>query len=180
MAWPVTSTRIVYENPWIRVREDEVIRPDGAPGVFGVVELRRPAVFVVPLTADDQVVLVEVDRHTTGRSLEVPAGGTDGQDVLAAAARELAEEAGLVADELEVVGSTFALNGVCVAPEHVVLARGLHPAPSPDASQREEGIGAVHTVAWRDLLALVHTGAISDGETVAALMLVALHLGRVG
>ena len=52
----------MYENPWIRVREDAVDRPDGTPGIYGVVEVRNPAVFVVPLTADDEVVLVEVDR----------------------------------------------------------------------------------------------------------------------
>lgn len=179
MAWPVTDTRTVYENPWIRVREDAVERPDGTPGIFGVIELRHPAVFVVPLTDDDEVVLVELDRHTVGRSLEVPAGGTDGEDVLAAAARELAEETGLAAASLELVGSTVALNGVCVAPEHVVLARGLRPVASAAEHQHAEGIAAVRTVPWAEALDLVRTGGITDGETVTALMLAALALGRV-
>ena len=47
-------------------------RPDGTPGVYGVVEVRRPAVFVVALTDADEVVLVTVDRHTVGTSVEVP------------------------------------------------------------------------------------------------------------
>ncbi len=181
MAWPVTASRTAYENPWIRVREDDILRPDGSPGLYGVIELRSPAVFVVPLTDADELVLVEVDRHTTGPSIEVPAGGTDGEDVLVAAARELAEETGLVADSLEEVGRTFALNGVCVAPEHVVLARGVRPGGAGETAdnQREEGITGMRTVPWSQGLDLVRTGEISDGETVAALMLAALALGRV-
>ncbi|MDO8105920.1 NUDIX hydrolase [Isoptericola sp. b441] len=180
MPWQTSSSRTVYANPWIEVREDAVIRPDGADGIYGVVRLQRPAVFVVPITDDDQVVLVDVDRYTVGRSLEVPAGGTDGEDLLVAAARELREETGLTAAQLEPVGRTFALNGVCVAPEHVVLATGLTEAGSAHDSQHEEGITAVHRVPWRTAMELVRDGTITDGESVTALMLVALATGRVG
>ena len=128
MTWPVRATRVVYENPWIRVREDAVTRPDGSDGIFGVVEVQRPAVFVVALTDEDEIVLVTVDRHTVGPSVEVPAGGTDGEDPLVAARRELTEETGLVAGEWRQVGAMNALNGVCRAPEVVFLATGLEPA----------------------------------------------------
>ncbi len=77
LMWNVTGSREVYVNTWIRVVEDQVVRPDGAPGVYGVVEMRRPSVFVVALTDDDEVLFVTVDRHTTGESVELPAGGTD-------------------------------------------------------------------------------------------------------
>jgi enoyl-CoA hydratase/carnithine racemase len=60
--WSTLGSRVVYENPWIRVREDAVERPDGTPGVYGVVEVRSPAVFVVAVTADDAVLLVTLDR----------------------------------------------------------------------------------------------------------------------
>lgn len=176
--WRTSSSATVYENPWIRVREDAVDRPDGIAGIYGVVELRNPAVFVVAMTADDEVVLVEVDRYTTGLSLEIPAGGSDGEDLLLAAQRELQEETGLVADSWELVGSMFALNGVCHAPEHVYVARGLRPAGS-GGGQAEEGITAVRSVPWTQVLGLVADGTISDGETVAALMYAALALGRV-
>jgi len=125
MSWPVRSTRVAYENPWIVVREDEVVRPDGSEGVYGVVELRRPAVFVVAVTDADEVVLVTVDRHTVGPSVEVPAGGTDGEDPIVAARRELAEETGLEAGTWRQVGTMMALNGICRAPE-VVLEVDVH------------------------------------------------------
>ncbi|WP_141823136.1 NUDIX domain-containing protein [Humibacillus xanthopallidus] len=192
MSWPVTRTRVAYENPWIVVREDEVVRPDGSPGTYGVVELRRPAVFVVALTDADEVVLVTVDRHTVGTSIEVPAGGTDGEDPLVAARRELDEETGLTAGTWRRVGEMSALNGICRAPEVVYLATDLHevgtaadsaaPGHGDDARSGEqiaEGISAVSRVPVSEVLDMIRRGEITDGETVAALMLALLELGRI-
>lgn len=178
--WQTQTSTTVYENAWIHVREDVVTRPDGAPGIYGVVELRHPAVFVVPVTDDDdEVVLVEVERYTTGgRSLEVPSGGSDGQDALEAARRELQEETRLVADHWQPLGQMQSLNGVCRAPGQIFLARGLRPSAGAGA-QEEEGIVAVRRVPWAGVLDLVRSGGITDGESVAALMHAAIALGRV-
>ncbi|WP_372595124.1 NUDIX domain-containing protein [Actinotalea sp.] len=182
--WQTHSSRTAYENPWIRVREDTVTRPDGGEGIYGVVEVRHPAVFVVPVTEDDEVVLVELFRYTTGRtSLEVPSGGSDGQEPLLAARRELQEETGLVADTWQRLGGMDALNGVCHAPEHIFLARGLRPAAAAagtTAAQDEEGITAVRTVPWPEVMGLVSDGTITDGETLAALLHAGIALGRIG
>ncbi|WP_426595720.1 NUDIX domain-containing protein [Cellulomonas sp. McL0617] len=181
--WRTRTSTTIYENAWIRLREDEVDRPDGSAGIYGVLEVRNPAVFVVPVTDDGHVVLVEVARYTTGSgSLEVPAGGSDGQDPLLAAQRELREETGLVADSWDAIGFMFALNGVSHAPEHVFLARGLRPSDARadvPTEQAEEGITAVRTLPWADVVRLVADGTITDGETVAALMYAAIALGRL-
>ncbi|WP_125777663.1 NUDIX domain-containing protein [Antribacter gilvus] len=183
MTWRTVSSRTAYENPWIRVREDTVLRPDGGEGTYGVLEVRRPSVFVVALDDDDRLLLVTVDRYTTGPgSLEVPGGGTDGDAPLDAARRELLEETGLEAAEWTPVGRMEALNGIAEAPEHVFLARGLRPAVTPAgavaASQEEEGISDVRWVPFGEALGLVAAGEVRDGETIAALALAGIHLGR--
>lgn len=176
MAWTTRTTRTVYENRWIHVREDEVTGPHG-DGIYGVVRMQHPAVFVIALDEEDRVCLIELDRYTTGRSVEVPAGGSDGEDPLVAARRELLEETGVTASEWQSLGRMNALNGIADAPEHVFLARGLTVADAA-ISQREEGIDAVRWVPFADALRLIADGEITDGETIAALAFAGIRLGR--
>jgi len=177
MAWQTRGSRVVYENRWIRVREDDVVGPAGE-GIYGVVEMRQPAVFVVALDTEDRVALVRLDRYSTGgSSLEVPAGGTDGEDPLVAAQRELLEETGLVAAEWTPIGRMNALNGIADAPEHVFLARELW-APGGATAAAEEGIDELRWVPFADVLGLIAAGEIDDGESIAALAFAGIHLGR--
>lgn len=176
MTWTTRATRTVYENPWIHVREDQVTGPHG-DGIYGVVRMQHPAVFVIALDDDERVCLVELDRYTTGRSIEVPAGGSDGEDPLLAAQRELREETGVTASDWQYLGRMNALNGIADAPEHVYLARGLSMTDA-SASQHEEGIDAVRWVPFAEALALVSDGEITDGETIAALAFAGIRLGR--
>jgi 8-oxo-dGTP pyrophosphatase MutT (NUDIX family) len=182
MGWVTRGSRIVYENAWIRVREDDVTAPDGRDGIYGVVDVRNIAVFIVALDDADRVLLVDLDRYTIGKSLEIVAGGTDGEDPLVAAGRELAEEAGLAASDWTLLGRLTSLNGVSVAHNAVYLARGLRPAASAAELARThaaEGIGGIRWVPFNEVLRMIADGSISDGETVAALALASLHLGRL-
>lgn len=176
MSWTTRATRTVYENPWIHVREDQVTGPHG-DGIYGVVRMQHPAVFVIALDDEDRICLVELERYTTGRSIEVPAGGSDGEDPLVAAQRELLEETGVTASDWQYLGRMNALNGIADAPEHVYLARGLSMTDAA-ASQDEEGIDAVRWVPLAEALTLVADGEITDGETIAALAFAGIRLGR--
>src|SRR3954468_23077292 len=89
--WTTLSRRPIYENPWIAVREDQVIRPDGQPGIYGVVHYKNVAVGVLPVEEDGAVWLVGQYRYTLDRySWEIPeGGGPPGESPEAAAHREL-------------------------------------------------------------------------------------------
>ena len=122
-----TGSRIVYENRWMRVREDAVRRRDGSAGLYGVIE-KTDFVLVVPVHEDGALELVQQYRYPVGERLwEFPMGvwGPPGTDPLLAAQHELAEETGLVATTLLHVGTLHQAPGTMRQAAHIVLARGL-------------------------------------------------------
>ena len=135
--WRVLGTREVYKNAWVRVREDQVLRPDGKPGIYGVIET-QPAVAVVALTEDERVYLVGQYRYPTATyGWEVISGFAEkGEDPLEAARRELREEAGLAAAEWTPLGTGEISNSVTDQTGFVFLARGLTHVPgTPDGTK---------------------------------------------
>ncbi len=175
--WSTVSSAEVYRNAWITVTEHQVIRPDGLPGIYGVVDTRL-ATGVVALTDNDEVVLVGQYRYPLGvYSWELPEGGADpGEDGLAAIQRELKEETGFVAEHWEQLGGELHLSN-CHSSEraYLWLARGLtdHGAdPEPD----EELVRRI--VGFEEAMGMVDRGEITDAMSVIGLLRAARARGR--
>jgi 8-oxo-dGTP pyrophosphatase MutT (NUDIX family) len=170
--WKTNSSRIAYGNAWIRVREDEVVRPDGGAGIYGVVEI-RPSVGVVAINERDEVVLAGQWRYALGRySWEIPRGGSNpGEtDMRKVAERELAEEAGVRASEWKALGPVDVCNGVTDDVQSLFWATGLSAAPRE--LDPEEDIA----VAWKPFeqaVAMALDGRITEVCSVAAILRVA-------
>jgi 8-oxo-dGTP pyrophosphatase MutT (NUDIX family) len=168
--WRTLSSRVVYENAWIKVREDQVIRPDGEPGIYGVVTPTGVATGVIALGDDDQVTLVGQFRYTlSDYSWEIVEGGAQpGEEPMDAAKRELGEEAGLVASRWRALGGPVHLSN-CFTDEagYLFVAEGLSDVePDPDGTERL----ALRTVPLAEALEMVDRGEITDAMSVIGLL----------
>jgi 8-oxo-dGTP pyrophosphatase MutT (NUDIX family) len=175
--WRRLSRRVAYENPWIRVNEDQVIRPDGKDGIYGVVHFKNRAVGVVPLDENDRVLLVGQYRYTLDQySWEIPEGGVPlDEDPLSGAQRELMEETGYTAAKWQELGRAHLSNSV--SDEHAIyfLAEELIPGtPRPEGTERL----SQRWVTFPEALALVERGEITDALSIIAIQRVALLRGK--
>lgn len=172
--WQTLSSRTVYKNKWIRVREDQVIRPNGQRGTYGVVE-SSPSIWIIALTTKKEIYLVRQYRYPTKVwSWEIPSGGSDGQPLLAAAKRELWEETGLKAKYWTSIGKFQSANGISNQWCYVFIAKGLKQTNSH--KQKDEGITGLAVIPFTDAFKMIKQKKITDGLSVAALMKAALHL----
>ena len=170
--WQAVSSKQVYDNPWITLREDQVIRPDGEPGIYGVVHYKNIAVGVLPIE-DDHTYLVGQYRYPLERySWEIPEGGCpEGEEPLCAAQRELKEETGLQALRWQMLGEAYLSNSV--ADEYAVwfLATGLVPGERrPEGTERLD----IRRLPLREALAMALGGEITDALSLVALTSYAL------
>jgi ADP-ribose pyrophosphatase len=183
-AGPSPSFRKVSEvevfRGWIfSVGQAELVDPDGRP--FERFIVHHPgAVTIVPVDTERRVTLVRQYRAAVDRIvLEVPAGTCDvsHESRQVAARRELAEEAGLLADKMEVLIETFNTPGISDQRTTIFLATGLSPCP-PKPVGIEEGFMTIETVALDDVEALVADGTLVDETTVLGLFLARARLAR--
>jgi ADP-ribose pyrophosphatase len=169
-----TGSRIVYENRWMRVREDEIRRRDGSRGIYGVVE-KDDFVVVVPVHEDGSVTLVQQFRYPVGaRFWEVCQGmwGGPGADPAEAAAHELAEETGLIAATLTECGHLYEGYGTMRQGFRVFLATGLtQGAPRPEVEEQDM---VSRRFARAEVERMLRDGEIKDSVTLAAWGLLAL------
>ena len=171
--WVTKVSREVYRNNWIRVREDQVIRPDGGPGIYGVVEI-KPSVGIIALDEQERTVLVGQWRYTVHRySWEIPRGGSfpNETDMQKVAERELAEETGLTAKTWQHLGAVDVCNGVATDVQSLFRATDL-AATSRNLDPEEEI--AVRWVPFSEAVQMALDGRITEVCSVAGILRVAL------
>lgn len=124
--WIINTTKRAYKNPWIEVTEDQVVRPDGSAGIYGIVRI-KPGISVLPIDDDNNVYLINEFKYPLGKhSIETAAGGTDsGQTALQSAKQELREELGIMAKEWTNLGVVHPITSFIDSPNYLFMARKL-------------------------------------------------------
>lgn len=166
--WKTLSSKLVYSNPWIRVREDQVITPQGRSGIYGVVEA-KPAIGIVPLTKDLFTYLVGQYRYTLDTySWEIPEGGAEkNETLLKGAKRELQEETGLSAKKWIELGQLYTSNCFTNERAYIFIAENLKQgAAEPDPTE----VLTLKKISFLDAWQMVLNQEIKDSLTITALM----------
>ena len=176
--WTTLERRSVYENPWIAVREDRVIRPDGEPGIYGVVHFKNRAIGVLPVEDDGRVWLVGQHRYPFDcYSWEIPeGGGAIDEEPERTALRELREETGLSASRIEPIGGPIHLsNSVSDEVGFLFRVSGLTSGTSePEGTERL----TIRCVPWHEAMAMLERGEITDSLSIIALLSEALRRSK--
>jgi 8-oxo-dGDP phosphatase len=169
------SSRQVYANPWMTVREDVVRRGDGSTGIYGVID--KPTYALVIPRDGDRLHLVEQFRYPVGRRRwEFPAGTAPERaevDPAELAARELREETGLVAGRMERIGYLEVAPGMSRQDGYVFLASELTQGHARREHTEQDMRQAWFTTAEFEEMA--RTGELADSQSLAAYLLLQLY-----
>ena len=172
--WKRLSTKPIYENRWLSLREDQVELPNGKTTIYGVVSC-GDCVGILPLVDRDHVLMIQQYRYVARRTTwEMPTGGVrPGESLEEAAHRELQEEAGYAAGRLTKIVAYHTSKSVLDETAHLYLAEELLPVESQSADETE--FIERHIFPFTKLLRMVMDGEILDGMTIIAV----LHIARL-
>jgi 8-oxo-dGTP pyrophosphatase MutT (NUDIX family) len=175
--WLRHTRRVAYENPWITIWHDEVTRPDGRPGIYGVVHFANLAVGVLALDDHDRVLLVGQHRYALDAySWEIPEGGVPiGETAVEGAVRELREETGIEAATWRELARSHLSNSVSDEIGVLYLATDLTAGEAtPDGTEALD----VRWMPFDEVLEMTLDGRITDALTVLAVHRAALDRSR--
>jgi ADP-ribose pyrophosphatase len=167
--WKTVTTREVYRNRWMRLREDMAEMPNGKTTLYGVIEC-ADCVGVLPFVDEDHVVMVRQFRYVFGEDnrWEMPTGGVQpGETAESAARRELREEAGYEAAELQLVSTYYTSKSIMREVGHLYIGRSLTKVQAiPDETEFFE----IAILPFEQVLYMVNTSEIRDSMTVIAVL----------
>lgn len=167
--YQTVASRIVWSSPWYHIRQDDIITPDGQPGVYNVVE-KAAAVWIVPVLADGRIVLINNFRYTVNDwCLEIPAGSVKpGQTLEEAARSELLEEIGGTAKTVTYINHFYTANGICNEVGHIFLA---HDVTLGQAQPEATEVIEIHPTPIAEALHLARTLQMRDATSALALLI---------
>src|SRR5712664_3911895 len=168
--WKTVSTRPIYQNRWLSLREDLAELPNGRTTIYSVVSCGE-CVGVLPFLDSDTVLLVRQYRYVAGRTTwEMPTGGVHaGESVEEAAQRELAEEVGYRAGRLTHVSTYNTSKSVMDETAHLFLGEDmLKLFLAPDETE----FIAIRPFPFREVQRMVLSGEIVDSMTIIAVLTV--------
>ena len=171
--WKTLSSRPIYQNPWMSLREDIAEMPDGRTTLYGVATF-GDCVGVVPFLDGDRILLVRQYRYVQKEARwEIPTGGVEeGESLEEAAQRELQEETGYRAERLTWISSYYTSKCICDETAHLYIGEGLAAVPhTPDETEFIE-VGAFP---FAEALGMVIGCQIMDSMSVIAI----LHAARL-
>ena len=173
--WTVLNEKEVYDNPWIKVTEYDVLNPKGGKGIYGKVHFKNLAIGIIPLDDDLNTYLVGQYRFTLNQySWEIPeGGGPHHADILESAKRELKEETGLVAQEWTKLMDFHLSNSVCDEHGGIFMARKLSQEEAMPEDTEEL---VIKKLPFEEAYQMVEKGIITDSLAVAAILKVKILL----
>lgn len=174
--WITKKTNEIYQNPWIKVEEHEIINPAGNDGIYGTIHFKNIAMAIIPIDRDRNTWLVGQYRYPLHQySWEVPMGGGPiGEDLLKSAMRELKEETGLTAQKWTEIMKIHTSNSVTDEEGIVYLAEDLTQGES---EFEETEILHIRKLPFAEVLEMVMNGSITDGISIAGILKAARILG---
>ena len=165
--WQLVSSEIKYENPWIKVHEDTVITPTGKDGIYGYME-SNDSVMIAVLNDNRELYLVRTFRYPDKSwNWELPGGGGDRQDPLAASQRELEEETGIIAAAWEKLGVTSVCNGFMTEKMTTYLAHNLSFNGNKEIA--DELMDDARFFSLSEIDSMIKNGEINDGQSITTI-----------
>ncbi|MFY0625970.1 MAG: NUDIX hydrolase [Reichenbachiella sp.] len=166
--WKTISSKKIYENPWIKVEEDQVINPSGNEGIYGKVLFKNKAIAIIPVDENLNTWIVGQYRYTLDEySWEIPMGGGPIEDdVLDSAKRELKEETGLIAKKWEQIMRIHTSNSVTNEEGFVYVASQLI---QEETEFEDTEALVVKKLPLQEAINLVMKGEITDSISIAGL-----------
>lgn len=167
--WKRNSTKNIYENPWMRIVEDQVVRPNKSEGIYGHVHFKNKAIGILPIDDELNTWLVGQYRYTLNEySWEIPTGGVPlTEDTLAGAKRELREETGLIANKWTKLLKIHTSNSVTDEYGYIFIAEDLMQGEM-DWDETEEL--KIKKIPLREALELVMNCEITDSLSIAGIL----------